>query len=156
MHEYFDANDYTKVLFRKKYYDQVEGIVGKQENLIGLHIRRTDHEVAISSSPTKAFEKIISTLLKENGNIYFFLATDDLKEQEYLLNQYHKNIIVQQNKVWGRRSKESMESGIVDFLCLSKCSCIYGSHTSVFSHMAAEIGKIELYIVRNSESKDRQ
>ncbi|MDD6881944.1 MAG: hypothetical protein PUE18_10285 [Firmicutes bacterium] len=124
--------------------------------MIGLHIRRTDHEVAISSSPTKAFEKIISTLLKENGNIYFFLATDDLKEQEYLLNQYPKNIIVQQNKVWGRRSKESMESGIVDFLCLSKCSCIYGSHTSVFSHMAAEIGKIELYIVRNSESKDRQ
>lgn len=146
-HEYFDTTDYRKVLFRKEYYDIVERIVGKRE-LIGLHIRRTDHEVAISSSPTKAFEKIISTLLSENENTFFFLATDDIKEQEYLLEKYPENIIVQKNKIWGRRSKESMESGIIDFLCLTKCSCIYGSYTSVFSHMAAEIGDLELHIVK--------
>lgn len=131
--------------FLPQYYNSVSRILFdyKKENLVGVHIRRTDHKSCIENSPLELFVDKMDELIEQNGEVYFFLATDDKKTQEQLIQKYGHRIIVQ-NKVWGRNSKKAMEGAIVDCLCLSKCKVILGSCGSVFSNFAAKCGGIEI------------
>lgn len=115
-------------------------------NVIGVHIRRTDHDVAIKNSKTDSFIYKMKQCIAERPQICFFVATDDIQEEKNLCEVFGDRIIVQKNKVWGRDSKEGMISGLIDCLCLSRCEYILGSSTSVFSSFAAEYGDKKLII----------
>lgn len=131
--------------FLPQYYNSASRILSdyKQENLVGVHIRRTDHKSCIENSPLELFVDKMDELIEQDKNVHFFLATDDKKTQEYLMAKYGCRIIVQ-NKVWGRDTKKAMWGGILDCLCLSKCKVILGSCGSVFSNFAAKCGGIEM------------
>lgn len=144
----YDAHTYRyldSLVFKTEYWNAVEQILGnvKREGLVGVHIRRTDHNKCIRMSPLHTFLSKMNQLVENNPQIRFFLATDDEDTQKELIGRYGDKIIVQ-DKIWGRDSKDGMKSGIIDCLCLSRCSFVLGSCTSAFSEFSARYGSIEL------------
>ena len=142
-----DTADISEVIkFKSKYISVVNKIING--NVVGIHIRGTDHELAKKLSPLELFIQKIDNEINENNSVKFFLSTDDKDVENELIRKYgQQRIIIQPNKQWGRLSKEEMVSGIVDCLCLSKCTKIYGSLSSQFSGFAAEYGKIPIEII---------
>ncbi len=117
--------------------------------IVGVHIRRTDHNVAIAESRTEDFMREMDRILEEDSSVRFFLATDDPQEERKLKERYGSKILTMGHKDWGRDSVSGMKCGIIDVLCLSQCKLILGSYSSVFSRFAAAYGKRDLMICRS-------
>lgn len=143
-----DRFDYSVIKFREEYWTKVEEIIGTGEGYVGVHIRRTDHQIAIKESSTDAFIHKINETLTKYPDIKFFLATDDKNEEYKLQKIYGDKMVVQPNKEWGRVRSNEMRSGIIDCLCLSQCEYIMGSCGSAYSRFAARYGAKELVICR--------
>ena len=137
---------YNVIKFKSEYVSTADKIING--DMVGVHIRRTDHNLAKELSPVELFVQKIDDEINKNNSIMFFLSTDDQKVENELILKYGKRIVTQKNKAWGRVSKEEMISGIIDCLCLSKCKKIYGSISSQFSGFAAEYGNIPIEIVK--------
>lgn len=142
--------DYSVLKFRDAFQKEAERLI-PDENVVGLHIRRTDHAVSIMSSKTENFEKKMDDILEKDSEVLFFLATDDKNEEDKLKAKYGEKIIIQKNKKWGRATIDEMKSGIIDFICLSRCRYIIGSQGSGYSRMAALYGNKELVIMTENE-----
>ena len=133
--------------FRRKFEQEAEDILANAgDNIIGVHIRRTDHALA-KKSKTQHFVERMKEEIQNNPEVHFYLATDDWEEQFQMTERFGDRIIVQKDKTLERSSKAGMYSGIIDLLCLSKTSRILGSHSSIFSKFAAEYGRIPLEIM---------
>lgn len=113
----------------------------------GIHIRRTDSTKSVNKSSTNLFLTEIETLLKEDSNQLFFLATDDANEELLFKSRFGDHIITQENKDLSRNSKKGMEDALVDLYTLSKTNLILGSYWSSFSKTAAGLSKIPLKII---------
>ncbi len=136
------------IMIKKSFLDAAENIVKPYlPYCIGLHIRRTDHKPAITNSETAKFITEIEKLLKKDNRLYFYLATDDWKEEERIKGLFGTRIITQPNKVLNRFTEKGMYSSIIDFLCLSKTNYIIGSYGSIFSKFSSEYGNIKLEIL---------
>lgn len=118
-----------------------------KENLVGVHIRRTDNIESIKRSCTESFVNKMKEEIKLNKNTYFYLATDSSEEEIALKKIFGDRIIVQDNKALDRDSEMGIKCALIDLLCLSKTKKIFGSYYSSFSEVAANIGGISLYIV---------
>jgi len=110
-----------------------------KEGMVGVHIRRTDHTKCIAASPLAAFEDCVKGL---GGGVY--LATDDMAVKKSFVEKYG---VVSPIDVLGRRTKAQQIYGIMDWLLLQKCSCIYASAGSSFSELAAWRAGIPLHVV---------
>jgi hypothetical protein len=114
--------------------------------LIGLHIRRTDHVKCIEASPIEAFEEIVSKMsssdISEMRGTRFLLATDD----ESVKERFRKfgDAVVSPVVTLGRMTEMQQEMGVIDWLLLQGCSRIYASAGSSFSELAAWRAGIEL------------
>jgi len=120
-------------------------------DLIGLHIRRTDHVKCIAASPVEAFEELVSKVLSSMSDLSemrgtrFLLATDDSAVKE----RFSKfgDAIVSPVVMLGRMTESQQEMGVVDWLLLQGCQKIYASAGSSFSELAAWRAGIELILV---------
>lgn len=117
------------------------------EQVVGVHIRRTDHISSLLKSPTSAFVTIMRKELERNPNIKFFLATDSLDEEEELQRIFPGKIMVHRKQSLNRNEPEAIKDAVVDLYCLAKTTKIYGSFWSSFSEVAACLGGRELIIV---------
>jgi|GEM_PF-259409 len=122
-------------------------------NCIGIHIRRTDHDVAIAQSPDFLFEQAIEKEMAGDENVVFFLATDDSNTEKHFVNKYGRERIVTNPKQFGRDSVEATRDAVVDLLSLTKCSKLYCSYWSSFSETAAVISGAETIICRTDIDK---
>lgn len=111
--------------------------------IYGMHIRRTDHSVAIKESSDAKFEMII----KQYPNASFYLSTDDENVEKYFKEQFGSRIITSE-KEFTRDSPLGIEGALIDILCLSKTNKIFGSFYSSFSEFASYFGRIRLEIVK--------
>ncbi|GAB4395586.1 MAG: hypothetical protein OHK0053_04740 [Microscillaceae bacterium] len=115
--------------------------------IIGIHIRQTDHHISKTHSTVEKFIEVIEKEIENNPVSCFFLATDELAVQHQLIQKFGSKIIYySENK--SRNSKNGIRQAIVDLFLLSKTSKIYGSYWSSFSEVASKIGGIELIIVK--------
>lgn len=119
---------------------------------IGVHIRRTDNNKSIKSSPISAFEKRMQTELEKNPNTTFYVASDDNEVKKYLKKQYPPNVITIFEDT-SRNSLEGMRFAVVDLFCLSKTNHIIGSYYSSYSHIASVLGGITVEYATNNEKK---
>lgn len=140
--------DVSVIKFKQEHWNKVNSILTEPENIVGVHIRRTDHAQAIQGSGTGLFIKAMNEEIDKNADVKFFLATDDIIEEENLKKMFGDRIITQKGKKWGRGSSEEIKAGIIDFLCLSRCKYILGSCGSNFSDFSASYGGKKLIICK--------
>ena len=141
-----DLVDYQTIQFMEECCRISDGIMKEHTNWVGIHIRRTDHHICIENSPTEAFVIKMKEILEKDSFTKFYLATDDREVERELQSIFRGSVVVYSEKAWGRENTQAIWSGIVDFLCLSKCSHIYGSYSSSYSNFAAIYGKKEITI----------
>lgn len=121
-------------------------LTGFKKNMIGIHIRRTDHIISIQNSPIYLYENKILDYIKKNDNFGIFLATDDPEIENYFIEKY-PGIVITYKKIFGRDTKEGISDAVVDLFLLSKTNKIYGSYWSSYSGIASLLGDIELEVL---------
>lgn len=117
------------------------------EDVVGIHIRRTDMENAEVESPREAFERVIEEELNNNLNTYFYLASDDENEKDYFMNRFGIEVIITRDMEMNRESEDGIQEAMLDIVLLSMCRKIYGTKGSSFSSLAAAIGKKSFTVV---------
>lgn len=122
-----------------------EAVNDFDDNVIGVHVRRTDNILSRSRSPLTSFIDIMDADIRNNPKARFFLATDDVETRRALVGRYGRRILYHDN-ILSRDSVAGMRDALIDLYCLSRTRKIVGSYWSSFSGMAAEIGGIELVI----------
>jgi hypothetical protein len=114
---------------------------------IGVHIRRTDNLKSIENSPTYAFISRMEELINNNSEINFYVASDDMEVKKLIKNKFGDKIILPQGNL-SRNTENGIRQAVVEMYSLSRTNKILGSCYSSFSRAAAQIGNIELEVVR--------
>lgn len=115
-------------------------------DVIGIHIRRTDNINAIQQSPIYLFTNVMDREIALNPNVSFYVASDSLKEKEFLKERYGERIITFEHEV-RRDNSEGIKNAMIELYLLSKTIRIYGSASSTYSLLAADISGIKLNIL---------
>lgn len=123
--------------------DAVSRTFGSATGVVGVHLRRTDHTVAITSSPNSAF---ISAMQAMPSTTKFFVASDSEADRAALEIAFPGRILTIAKNLT-RNSKEGLQDALKDFVGLSKCVSILGSKGSSFSEVAAAYGGVPLTVV---------
>ena len=122
--------------------------IGISDNVIGIHIRRTDNEKSVSCSPTGLFVQKMHEEIKDGEDVKFFLATDDPQEEALLKERFGNRIIINPKTSLDRNNPIAIQEALLDLYSLSRCRKIYGSYYSSFSDVAAIWGNVEKTIVK--------
>lgn len=109
-------------------------------DLIGIHIRRTDHVEIIQDSSLDSYSKAIEEEISNNKTGTFYLATDDYEVKEYYKKKLKKQLITQDFEL-SRNSKTGIENALIDILALAKCKKIICNSKSSFVVTAQRIGE---------------
>lgn len=109
---------------------------------VGVHIRRTDNKPAMEKSSTQAFVSAMETELKTHPDTMFYIATDDLSEEEKLRKQFPGRILSNQNRDLSRNTITGIQDALLDLFCLANTSKIIGSFFSSFTDIAADINGV--------------
>ena len=115
-------------------------LMGRSENFIGLHIRRTDNAVAIRYSPLELFTEAMEKEMKADRDVKFYLATDDDGIKKQLTDRYGDRVIFS-DLTAQRNTQSGIKEALTEMLTLSMCRKIYGSYWSSFSEAAAMLGR---------------
>lgn len=132
--------------------DEITGEVERRccnfaEEMIGVHIRRTDNAASIQQSPIELFYQKLDQDIKGNDQVGIYLATDS-EEVKKAMKERYGNRLFSSDKQADRGSLEGIRDGVTDMYTLARTRKIYGSFQSSFSDMAAQIGGVPLEIVR--------
>lgn len=120
---------------------------------IGVHIRRSDHEMAIKESPIELFTQAIDDELDSHTDLIIYLATDDEATKVAMKQRYGHRVISSPNKAT-RDNTEGIQEALAEMFALSRTAKIYGSANSTFSQIAACLGDIKINILtRNGLGK---
>ena len=112
------------------------------EDMVSVHIRRTDQINSIAYSKTENFIDLMNREIEANPSVKFFLATDDKEEEALLRKTFPERIVSNENRTLRRDSLDGMYDALLDLYCLSKCKKIIGSYYSSFTDTAAALGNI--------------
>lgn len=113
------------------------------DNVIGIHIRRTDNVNAVKYSPTRLFLSKVQNDIVKDSELRFYLATDDPKEEEIFVNEFGDKMLIYEKHSLDRNNPLAIKDALIDLYNLSRCRKIYGSYYSSFSDTAALWTKIE-------------
>jgi len=121
----------------------------KENNVVGVHIRRTDYFSYLGQdpkavAPTELFIKRMMRILKTNPKAKFFLATDDKEEEQIIKSHLQGAVIVHKKDAVSRLTKNGMQDALIDWLLLSRTSRIIGSYRSSFNEEAGIVHMIEV------------
>ena len=112
--------------------------------VVGVHIRRTDHVLAIQNSPIEMFVKKMDDLLDKCDG--FYLATDDAGVKDEMRQRYGSKIATYDCNL-KRDSKQGIIDAFIDLYMLGSCEKIIGSYGSTFSKVAAMLNNIPIQII---------
>ena len=118
------------------------------DNVIGIHIRRTDNMESVRNSPTEMFVQKMNEEIETMKAVRFFLSTDDPKEEALLKERFGNRIIINPKTSIDRNNPIAIQEALLDLYSLSRCRKIYGSYYSSFSDVAAVWGIVEKTIIK--------
>lgn len=118
-------------------------------NAVGVHIRRTDNRPAMAKSSTTAFIMAMEREIAANPDTRFYLATDDLSEEEALRNRFPDRIISNETRDLSRDSISGIKDAMLDLFSLASTTKIIGSYFSSFTDIAADMNSIPKLIAGN-------
>lgn len=116
-------------------------LLGLDENMIGIHIRRTDNVWSIENSPLFMFITKIKEEIAKDPTVRFYIASDDLGEKQKLKEQFGDRIVTLFDEV-RRDNEQGILDAIVELYTLASMKKIYGSFGSTYSMLAAGIRNI--------------
>jgi len=121
----------------------------KDNDVVGVHIRRTDYFSYLGQdpkavAPIELFIKRMMRILKTNPKAKFFLATDDKNEEKIIKSFLQDAVIVHEKDAVSRLTRNSMQDALIDWLLLSRTSKIVGSYRSSFNEEAGIVNMREL------------
>lgn len=119
--------------------------------LLGVHIRRRDHRLAIACSDTGAFITAMQQQLRHQPASRFLLCTDDPAEVVPLRALFGDRLLWSPPACLDRSREAAALDALIDFLALAGCDAILGSHLSSFSLLAARYGGVPLTIAGAGE-----
>lgn len=129
-------------------------------NIVGLHLRRTDHEAAIVLSPDWLFVRRARAIIAGGGAI--FLATDNQATQQAMLSYLDGNVVFfPKNPALAQRwprpfNLEETIEDYTDLLLLASSGYVLGSAESSYSRLAMAInGSPKCEIVRHLHTGKR-
>lgn len=123
---------------------QIDERMAKMGNdVMGVHIRRTDNAEAIAASPTEAF---VARMRKEPETTHFYVATDDEGVKAELHREFPGRITTLPRQA-DRGSLQGMQDALIEMYTLARCRCILGSVHSSYSQTAAIIGRTPLEVI---------
>lgn len=128
--------------------NKIEAVTASFQDVIGLHIRRSDHQTSKAISTTERFAEIVETELTNNPKSRFFISTDDKITKKELIDRHGDKVLSNMVSSYDRNNDEAIIDAVVDLFCLSRTKKIYGSHHSTFSQTASDLGGIEEITVR--------
>lgn len=123
--------------------------VGDPAHALGIHIRRTDNEVAIRESPDELFEERMRQEIERDPSVRFYLATDSPAVKEKFSMLFGHRLITPQGRL-SRNDTEGMKQAVVELYTLARCRHIIATWYSTFSRTAAAIGGTELEVCRKT------
>lgn len=109
-------------------------------NIVGMHIRRTDNDIAILESPSWKFLHQARALAASGRHVY--LATDTRKTEQRMVRQLTSSILIYPKNPaiaerWPREAElEEVIADYADLLLLASCDYVLGSADSSFSSLA--------------------
>lgn len=135
--------------------DQIQQVVDKyveqyEAYTVGVHIRRTDHQVAIQFSPDDSFIKAMNDEIQKHPNVKFFIASDCPEVMSRFTSEFRSRVI-SHTKDFSRGTQKGVQDALVDLLCLSRTNKIIGSYYSSFSETAAHLKGIPLHKVTGDD-----
>ena len=127
---------------------QLEAEIGRRRqalgnNVVGVHIRRTDNVESIRQSPTELF---VQRMRQESADTVFYLATDSEAEKATLRGIFGPRIVTSESRA-ERGTLQGMRDAVIEMYLLSRTRRILGSAASTYSRTAASIGRIPLEIM---------
>ncbi len=117
------------------------------ESCVGVHIRRGDHQKAKNFSPLELF---IEKMKEESQTTKFIIATDSVSVKRELEALFGERVWFPAQSL-SRMTRAGMQSALLDFLALSKCTKILGSYDSSFSKVAALYGNVPFFVIKTSQ-----
>lgn len=111
------------------------------ENIIGVHVRRSDNTWSKQVSTDEAFVRA----MEQYPDAKFYIASDDA-EVKWRLRDTFKGRTLAQETDGLRDNAFSLGEALVDLCCLAATRRVIGSYWSSFSDLAAEIGGVPLEI----------
>lgn len=121
-------------------------LMGVDENMIGVHIRRTDHISSIKNSPLSLFVAKMKEEILKNSMVRFYIASDDCNEKLKLKKIFGDRIVMVFNEI-RRDDEQGINDAIVELYTLASMKKIYGSCNSTYSQLAAQLFGIKLEIL---------
>jgi hypothetical protein len=121
------------------------------QNVIGVHIRRGDHAIAIKNSPTELFLAAMHREVEADPGVTFFLATDSLQEEAWLQAAFPNRIVTHEKQSFRRDDPAAIKDAVIDLFILSKCRKIIGSYWSSFTETAQALGSAEMCIIKKRQ-----
>lgn len=120
---------------------------------IGVHIRRGDNAVSINNSPTEIFVEKMQSLIQQNENTKFYLATDSELEIQKMQTFFGKDrIIYNSGAVLNRSSRIGIRDAVIDLYILAGTKMILGSFYSSFTETAGAIHKSPVIVCKNERN----
>lgn len=146
--QFYPTENYRLFRPTSEIQERIDAVAaGFAPHMVGVHIRRTDNVSAIGKSGTQAFIQAMEQEIALDPEVKFFLATDEMKEEQILREHFGDRIISNENRVLDRNSVAGMHDAMIDLFGLAKTDKILGSFWSSFTDVAAEMRGIPKVIV---------
>lgn len=118
------------------------------ENMIGVHVRRTDNVKSKQVSTDEMFMARMRSLLDEDPSSRFFLSTDSPATERKLAQACGDKIVSYKKRSRARDDKIGIQDGYIDLRLLGETRRVLGSYWSSFSEMACQFNNIPLEVVK--------
>ncbi|MBQ8527168.1 MAG: hypothetical protein IJ429_01725 [Lachnospiraceae bacterium] len=136
---FFECHDYSSFVPTAEISERIKRLTSSYgSHNVGVHIRRTDNKPAIGKSSTQAFVDSMQKEIDLFPDTRFYLATDDLSEEENLRRLFPDRIISNETRDLSRDSITGIKDALLDLMCLARTDKIIGSYFSSFTDIAAD------------------
>jgi hypothetical protein len=115
---------------------------------VGVHVRRTDNGKAAATSTLERFIELMRDELTLQGDIEFFVATDEPEVMTTLRQEFGERVWEYRKRAYARSDPTALVDAVVDLYGLGSCRKLIGSHWSSFTDTAAALNGIECVIAR--------
>jgi hypothetical protein len=119
---------------------------------VGMHIRRSDHELATQVSTTDLFVEAADKELLLHADLKIYLATDSEEVKAAFRERYGARVLTAASAA-DRSSVEGVKDAVTELFTLGRTAKIYGSFRSSYSNMASKLYGTPLVIVKTPSTE---